>query len=76
MYYNVLIMAATKRERVQLDMPTRIRDLAKSAASRRGLHLVELVLIALAKEAKDPELAKAIEKELKERRPQGRPTQK
>jgi hypothetical protein len=54
-------------------MPTRIRDLAKSVASRRGMHLVELVLIALAKEAKDPELTKAVEKELKERRPQGRP---
>jgi hypothetical protein len=66
-------MATSKRERVQLDMPTRIRDLAKSVASRRGMHLVELVLIALAKEAKDPELTKAVEKELQERRPQGRP---
>jgi hypothetical protein len=72
----MFLMASIKRERVQLDMPTRIRDLAKSVASRRGLHLVELVLIALSKEAKDPELTKAIEKELKDRRPQGRPSQK
>lgn len=67
-------MASAKRERVQLDMPTKIRDLAKSVAARRGMHLVELVLVALAKEANDPELTKAVNQELKERKPQGRPT--
>jgi len=70
-------MAEAKRERVQLDIPTRIRDLAKSAASRRGLHLVELVLVALQHEAKeDPELVRLIKDELNTRRPQGRPAVK
>ena len=69
----MLSMAALKRERVQLDMPTKIRDIAKSVASRRGMHLVELMLVALEKEAKDPELSRLIEAELEDRRPQGRP---
>lgn len=65
-------MALPKRPRLQLDIPTPIRNRAKAVAYARDMSLVELVLRALSKEG-DKELTKLIEKDLKERIERGRP---
>lgn len=62
-----------KRPKLQIDASPQIRQRAKVAAYARGISLKEFVLLALAK-AGDKELAKLIEKELKESPSPGRPT--
>ncbi len=66
-------MAEQKRVRLQLDIPTDIRNRVKAVAYGRGQSLVELYLEAL-KSIGDKELNTLIDKELKERPSKGRPT--
>ena len=68
-------MNEQKRVRLQLDIPTDIRNRVKAIAYGRGLSLVELYLEAL-KSLNDDELNKLIDKELVERPAKGRPTSK
>jgi len=66
-------MTEQKRVRLQLDIPTDIRNRVKAIAYGRGQSLVELYLEAL-KSIDDKELNKLIDKEVKERPTKGRPT--
>lgn len=65
-------MAEQKRVRLQLDLPTAIRNRVKAVAYGRGQSLVELYLEALANVG-DAELTKLVKKELAERPQRGRP---
>ena len=66
-------MAEQKRVRLQLDIPTDIRNRVKAVAYGRGQSLVELYLEALISIG-DKELNALIDKEIKERPAKGRPT--
>jgi len=66
-------MAEEKRVRLQLDIPTDIRNRVKAVAYGRGQSFVELYLEAL-KSIGDKELNALIDKEIKERPAKGRPT--
>ena len=61
-----------KRPKLQIDASPQIRQRAKAVAYARGISLKEFVLLALAK-AGDKELAKLINKELKDSPLPGRP---
>jgi hypothetical protein len=65
-------MSIPKRPRVQLDMPTPIRNRAKAVAYGRDTTLLRLVLEGLTKVG-DKELTSLIEKELAEKPLPGRP---
>jgi hypothetical protein len=65
-------MAEAKRERIQIDMPEDIQRQAKSVASKRGIPLVQLVLMGLGKVG-DEELTALVEKALAEKPKPGRP---
>jgi len=62
-----------KRSQIQIDVPTPIRNRAKSVAYDKGKTLTELVLMALQKIG-DEELTALIKKDLKERAQRGRPS--
>ncbi len=65
-------MAESKRERIQIDMPEDVQRQAKAVASKRGIPLVQLVLIGLGKVG-DKELTELIENYLAEKAKPGRP---
>jgi len=64
-----------KRTRFQIDASPELRDFTYEVARRHRISLTEYMLRAVAAFAKtdDPDLTEAIEKELAEKRPPGRP---